>query len=523
MSMAERLAFLEEWQPSGELFGPSRSGLRRELSKVIAQKPEDFINEIERFKQLNPEDRRWLLTGFNHALSTHGQRQAFSWLEPLEFCSWMLEQQPEITEGEASLNALDLEWNQICDTVVSLLERGLQPIGENEIPIEFRSQVWTILEQLTEDPRLIPGFETHYRYSNTRPVEASESTVRGKAMHAVLHYGLWVLRHINREENQGEQAAPSFDEMPEVRELLERHLNPEYDSSLTIRSIYGKWLPRLMALDLGWTTQNLEKIFPRDEAFQALRDAAWEGYVTSSDSELFTILREEYNHAVERISATTPKWQNPSSANQALVVRSVHLYCCGELNLGDSDRLLERFFANAPTQNREEFMRQIGQWLRYGNFEVGTDLLRRLQRLWEWRISQVDSTEANNSQASELRFFSWWFASRKFDDNWSMTQLINALRLAKALEYDNDLLRHLVTLAPSIPLDTVECLSLMAQANEIPGDDWFASYRQEDHRAILSAVLQSEDQQARKAAKELISRLLVPGIDFRDLRPDGEV
>jgi hypothetical protein len=146
-----------------------------------------------------------------------------------------------------------------------------------------------------------------------------------------------------------------------------------------------------------------------------------------------------------------------------------------------------------------------------------------LQRLWEWRISEVDSTEANNSQASELRFFSWWFASRKFDDNWSMTQLINALRLAKALEYDKDLLCHLVALAPSIPLDTVECLTLMAEANGIPHYDWFASYRQEDHHAILSAVLQSEDQQACKAAKELINRLLVPGIDFQDLLSDGEV
>jgi len=242
----------------------------------------------------------------------------------------------------------------------------------------------------------------------------------------------------------------------------------------------------------------------------------WEGYVTVTS-------REEYNHAVERIGVTTPKCQNPSSANQAWVVRLVHFYWCGELNLGDSDRLLERFFANAPTQNREEFMKGIGWQLRYGNSEVGTDLLGRLQRLWEWRISEVDSTEANNSQASELRFFSWWFASRKFDDNWSMTQLINALRLAKALEYDKDLLCHLVALAPSIPLDTVECLTLMAEANGIPHYDWFASYRQEDHHAILSAVLQSEDQQACKAAKELINRLLVPGIDFQDLLSDGEV
>jgi len=440
----------------------------------------------------------------------------------------MLEQQPEITEGEASLNALDLEWNQICDTVGSLLERGLKPIGENEIPIELRSQVWTILEQLTEDPRLIPGFKAHYRYSNARPVEAYGSTVRGKAMHTVLDYALWLLRQINREENQEEQTARGFDEMPEVRELLERHLNPEYDSSLTIRSIYGERLASLMNLDLNWTSQNLKRIFPRDEALQELRDAAWEGYLTSgySDAELFATLfatlREEYSHAIKRIGTATPEWQNRSRADEALAVHLLDLYWRGELELGESDQLLERFFANASAHNREEFMKQIAWWLRYRNFEVGTDLLR-LQRLWEWRVSDVESTQATNSQASDLKFFSWWFISRKFDDTWAIVQLINTLRLAKALHYDPDLLRHLVALAPSMPLATVECLGLMAEANGTPGDKLFAFYHQEDYCPILSAVLQSEDKQACKAAKELINRLLVRGIDFRDLLSDGEV
>jgi hypothetical protein len=52
MSTAELFAFLKEWQPTGELFTPSRTGLAGELSQVIAQKPEDFIEEIEQFKEV---------------------------------------------------------------------------------------------------------------------------------------------------------------------------------------------------------------------------------------------------------------------------------------------------------------------------------------------------------------------------------------------------------------------------------------------------------------------------------------
>jgi hypothetical protein len=529
MSMTELFAFLKEWQPTVEPFAPSRAGLAGELSKVIAQKPEDFIEEIEQFKEVDPE---YMMSGFlrglQNALENYSEAQPkfSSWEQVIEFCTWMLRQLREIPESKAPVNDFDYgRWNQICRAVVELIDAGLKVRGENQIPLELRSPIWTILEQLTNDPNLTPGFGKYYRYSNNHPID-SLNTIRGKAMHAVIRYALWVQQHLQAEGDGEVKAARGFDEIPEARNLLERHLDPKHDPSITIRSVYGQWLLYLMRLDLNWTTRNLERIFPRDKDFQELRDSAWEGYITPCSppyNNIFPMLREEYSYAIERIDASTPERQNRSRANERLTEHLLILYWRGVLKLGESDLLFERFFTNAPTNNREEFMKGIGWQLRYANSEVGTDLLGRLQRLWEWRISEVDSTEANNSQASELRFFSWWFASRKFDDNWSMTQLINALRLAKALEYDKDLLCHLVALAPSIPLDTVECLTLMAEANGIPHYDWFASYRQEDHHAILSAVLQSEDQQARKAAKELINRLLVRGIDFQDLLPDGEV
>jgi hypothetical protein len=83
-------------------------------------------------------------------------------------------------------------------------------------------------------------------------------------------------------------------------------------------------------------------------------------------------------------------------------------------------------------------------------------------------------------------------------------------------------IRHLVALAPSMPLATVQCLGLMAEADGTPGDNLFAFYDQEDYRPILSAVLQSEDKQAGKLAKELINRLLARNYaNFRDLLSDG--
>lgn len=161
-------------------------------------------------------------------------------------------------------------------------------------------------------------------------------------------------------------------------------------------------------------------------------------------------------------------------------------------------------------------MRSIGWRLRYGNFEIGVDLLQRLQRLWECRVSQVKSAKENNAQASDLKFFSWWFTSGKFDSNWALAQLKDVIRLVKDIDYDNHLLNHLVALAPSMPLSVVECLSLMA--DELRSGDWSLSYYQKDSRTILLTALQSGDETSHRLAENLINRLLARGIaDFRDL------
>lgn len=325
-------------------------------------------------------------------------------------------------------------------------------------------------------------------------------------------------------DSEGEvKTAQGFDEILEVRNLLEYHLNPKHEPSLTIRCIYGRCFGRLMNLDLNWTTQNLQRIFPRDEEFQELRESAWEGYITTHNvyTDVFPMLREEYRHAIERMSVPTPKGQNRSTANVYLTTHLIVLYWFGLLKLGESDLLLERFFAKAPAYNQQAFMREIGWRLRYGKFEVDTDLLERLQKLWEWRVSEVRNALPTDSQSSDLKWFRWWFASRKFDSNWAVTQLMEAFRLATHIDFDEDVLHHLVTLASSMPLATVECLGLMADS--IQGDKWFLSSDQDYSRAILSTALQSGGEETRKAAKELINRLLARNYaDLRDLLSDGD-
>lgn len=202
-------------------------------------------------------------------------------------------------------------------------------------------------------------------------------------------------------------------------------------------------------------------------------------------------------------------------------------YACGKklselINLDWDWTVLERFFEKAPEQNRVAFMRGLGWLLSRDQSEVSPELLKRLQRFWEWRISTILSLPATTTYASELKTFGSWFACGKFGSQWAIAQLMEVLRLAKNVDDKRKVRRRLVALAPSMPLEAVKCLDLMAEERQ--GKDWFFTDDQEDSRAIVSAALQLGDEETRKAAKELINRLFARNYaDLRGLLPEGEI
>ena len=74
------------------------------------------------------------------------------------------------------------------------------------------------MEPITDDPEPTPDYEQKYGGSNMDPATMSINTARGEAMHAVVLYGLWVRRHIEKEFDANSRLIRGFDEMPEVKE-----------------------------------------------------------------------------------------------------------------------------------------------------------------------------------------------------------------------------------------------------------------------------------------------------------------
>jgi hypothetical protein len=505
-NMNELFTYLRNWQPSGKFSGSSRNGLGWELAEqVITPNPDKFISQIERFKELNPEYMVWMLRGLQKALDNSSE-STFLWKPILDFCHWMLNDFRANQTYFATDNGYSV-WNQICDAMVDVVNGGISVANANRIPISFRNQVWRIIEPLTSDPDVTPGFTRDYAGSNMSPYGDAINCVRSEAIRTVVNYANWVRKD---PDNDNIQRSQNFEDMPEVQQVLEWHLNPEQDPSSAIRAVYGKWFPRLHYLASDWATQHIDDIFPEEAVSKYLFEAAWEGYLYNQlYTDIFHVLRGKYIYAMLHLQDSNKQ----SDAMRSFSEHILNLFWYDLADLYKFDNFLEIFFVKSSPQFREEFLHQVGWRLLYGEFEVDDELSQRLRKLLEWRIGQAATTLTGNQ---DLKYFSWIFASGKLDDQWAMKRLVDVLQSFGTVDYCPGFLERLDDLVHAMPLEAIQCLMSLAEGSK--SDEWFLSYKSDHHRAIFRAALDSENADARKLAEELINRLVARTLgDYRDL------
>jgi hypothetical protein len=284
-----------------------------------------------------------------------------------------------------------------------------------------------VLYPLTDDPEPTLEYEEHYGGSSMDPATMSINTVRGRAMHAVLDYALWVRQRIERAGNAKDRLTQGFGEMPEVRGVLDRHLDPQHDPSLAIRAVYGQRFPWLVMLDPPWAAQSVATIFPLGDVHHDLCDAAWQAYITFCDpyDDVFELLRDQYSRAVERI-ATMPTHEWPlADPDQRLATHLMAFYQREKLGLNESEGLLADFYARASDSLRGHALGIAGTSLR--TKEVPPQVLARLLTLWKRRLEAARSAKPDTPHAAELAAFGSWFVVGKLDDIWAIEQLKEAL------------------------------------------------------------------------------------------------
>ena len=515
MSPSELRDFLVDWHPQGGWKSATPEGLGRLLSDTVASNPGQYAADSDKFKGLDPTYVRAVIDGLQTAKKND---LPFQWMPVLELCQWVLDQPREIENRSARVGDADPHWGWTRRAIAELLWAGLDE-GSAQIPFGLRESVWSLLRPLTDDPEPTTNDDEKLRDETNflaEPMTASINTVRGVAMHAVVAYALWV-KWSSDKQFPGETRTGGFSQMPEVKEVLERHLDMSVDRSPTIRAVYGRWFPWLLYLDNEWTVQNIERIFPREPDNRYLRNAAWETYVEFNKpyDNVLEVLHAEYRESVDRINnekSDTPSVRDPeASLGQHLLFD----YWRGRQNLDHPNSTISRFFAKASAGIRGHVIGSIGHSLNDENGEIPREVPRRLQELWESRIKAAQQSESPGSHTEELAEFGWWFSSGKFEAEWAINRLEETLRIARKAEPEHLVMEQLEKVAAQFPAAAVRCLALLVEGDK---QGWRTLYRDQTVRNILKAGLNSADEEARKEARELINRLAARGFTrFQDL------
>jgi hypothetical protein len=66
-----------------------------------------------------------------------------------------------------------------------------------------------------------------------------------------------------------------------------------------------------------------------------------------------------------------------------------------------------------------------------------------------------------DTHKAEVPAFGWWFVSEKFENDWAITQLKEALMLVGVVDPGHWVMERLTALAPAMPLQAMSALDLM--------------------------------------------------------------
>ncbi len=514
MAPEEIVEFLKTWEPSGQFEEPSLEGMGRELSNLVASEPERLAEHAELFKGLDPVYVRELFSSLGKAV---GQDKQFPWEPVLNLARWVTRQDRDIPERDVSEPLIDPDWSWTRKSIASLLSDGFKS-GRASVDWSLREKCWAVLKPLTDDEEPTRAYEVE-QAGSMKPSTVSLNTVRGQAMHAVMRYALWVSRHTGETEDQ-ELSEAGFDEMPEVRRVLDRHLDVEFEPTLTIRSVYGQWFPWLNQVDTEWVSENVPAIFPRDDRHRVLRNAAWDTYISMSKpyNDIFDVLRDEYSYAVDNVGAGDRQGAFHRHPDEYLGIHLANFYWRGKIDL-EEDGLLDRYFRKTSPELRGHVLDFMGRLLEQTEDEIPDEALRRLQRFWEWRLESIRSNDGDG--AEELAYFGRWFISDKFDGEWSVNQLRDALELTGKIEATSWVIDRLPQLAERFSCTCMECIKLIGVSGE--GVLVLGGSRMEKAREILREGLQSGDGKVREKARSVVHRLGAHGYpDLRELLEEDQ-
>ena len=518
------LDYLQTWQPKNESMSDSRDGLADSIAAAVGGRPQKYAQYCDQFSQLHPQLHPKYIRGFIEGFHEAARNDhSFQWSPVLALCQWVTKRDrnfsEEVMAQEIGDGREETSWAWTLKRIANLLEEGLKEKKSAEIPSEDRETVWSILEVLAND--LDPSSRDEHRIMQPfDPATISINTVRGQAMHTVMHFIMWVRKHFGEQGRGEKKPVLDFKIMPEVRRLLERRLDRRVEKTLTIQSVYAKWFPWLVAWDSRWSKLYMRKIFPGRPSLKDHWKTAWGTYVVYNRpyDNVFRLMKRNYRKAIDHPETFNVQLIGASSADENLAEHIMTFYWRG-LIVQRSGSLLNHFFDKAPPELRGHAIGFVGESIANSDASIHKDIMQRFYALWSWRLKRASKSEDLSQYQAELMAFGKWFGTQKLQPTeWALDQVQIVLEKVGRIDADEAMVKYLSVIAADFPLKVIRCFQIMVM-NET--DDYNMWQWKEHGRKLLSTVIEAANPDARDLAINLVHRLGARGYkEYRELVED---
>ena len=499
------IEFLQTFVSGRGLHDPTSEGLADAIKSAVVSDP-------ARFAQLAPQmiDERIrasyvyaLLSGLETAWK---DKKNFEWGPVICLCESLVSRSQASSQdsGQDSSEDDSVKWEHMSGSIADLLNEGLKQ-DEHAIPPEFLPRVRELIFRLAEDPHPTPEEEKDMvKGGNWSAAMLSLNCNRGKAMHALIGYGLRYAR-VRKAEEGGKDPFPNGRRMePEVHRVLDNKLDKVKDSSLAIHSVFGWYLPNLLYLDRQWLEESLPQIFPSQPEASEYWEAAWDsyvGYVSHFYTEIYRLLRPQYLRAIANMEQGTSAEPRRERPDEQVAEHLMIAYINDLEKLEELDGLLIPFYRCAPDRVREHAVWFLWRVLEEQKPGKEAGLWLKIRHLWETRIAASLEVDASYEMREELSSYAWLLKAspENLDELYALLELI--VPCLEIGTHGRHFLEYLAEQAKLFPAKA--SLLLLKMAKEVPGNIYLS--REEPVRQILEAANRSTEEEAKENVRKIVN------------------
>ena len=482
---------LETYEPSSSLFS-DREALGGNVESAAKNNPDRFIELLPKIANTKYLYLNSVVNAFWTSIDDLSAKQISKIATTLKL---IFSVQPKETEESRDY----YKWARSSAT--RFAEKAFDKIEGKEIEHITKAEADAVLDLvliLTRDTDPTLEYEAYEKH-NLDPTSLSINSIRGQAMHVLMHAMSWA--------NRNKVSATFIDR---IFMELDWHLVKDNDSAQAIRAVYGWHYPMIWGTREEWATKNRDVIFSNDDLGQVAADA----YVTFSrvHPDAIRILGDVFERQIPRLTIE-PDEKKRSAAVEGLKHLVHHLclhYWYGKIDLSDRS-IIKKMLDTAHTKHLSEAINFIGFRLYKADenkLEISDEELKRLAELWEYVVALV---KEDDSKKEALEDFGTWFASGKFDDDWSLDQLIEALKLAGSVDLDFAVLERLEKLVAVHPAKAVNIIDAMVDG--ATRDRWAIGIWCDNAVSILKTAYNSTDPATKQAAEVLANKLVNKGYE----------